>query len=85
MARKDVPDLLVLRVAREMWAELNSGPFRHDRKNLIERLMDSTGQCEKVCYSAAYRTADRGLIEYGVSIRWPWATPEGIVVLGKAK
>lgn len=81
MARKDIPDLLVCQVTEEM------DPDRGvpGRKHLIQRLMEKTGQCEKVCYAAAARTADRGLIEYGVAVRWPWLTRKGRWMLAHEK
>lgn len=79
MATKDVPDTLVCQVVSEMADE----PSAPDRHNLIDRLMERTGQCEKVCYSAAFRSAGRDLIEYGVSVRWPWLTDKGNALLNQ--
>lgn len=80
MARKHVPDRLVCETAVEMHFDTDL-----PRANLIERLMAKTGECEKVCYSAAYRSAGRGLIDYGVSVRQAWVTPEGEALIEAAK
>lgn len=42
-----------------------------------EALAAETGQPEKVCFRAMERAADRGLIEYGVSLRTGWLTEKG--------
>lgn len=78
MARKDVPDLLVCRTTQELQGDMT----RSDPRHLILRLMEKTGQCEKVCYAAAFRSADRDLIEYGVAVRWPWLTDKGRALIG---
>lgn len=51
----------------------------------LSELMDATGMHTKVCYSAMQRAARRGLIDYGVSLRTGWATPEGLALLEALK
>lgn len=80
MARKNIPDALVCQVVSAMEQE----GFRSERGHLIERLMQLTGECEKVCYCAAERTSSRAYIEYGVAIRWPWLTDKGRALLSVA-
>jgi len=46
-----------------------------------EILQEVTGQPEKVCYKAMERADDRGLIDYGVSLRTGWITEEGMKLL----
>ncbi len=43
----------------------------------LEVLVDMTGAPVKVALRAMERAASRGLIDWGVSIRWAWPTPEG--------
>lgn len=45
-----------------------------------DRLCAVLGCPEKVAYSAMERAADRGLIEYGVSLRTGWPTEKGIAL-----
>lgn len=42
-----------------------------------ELLAKRTGEHWKVCYSAMVRACDRGLIEYGTSLRSGWLTEKG--------
>ena len=49
-----------------------------------EKLMNSTGQCEKVCYRAMERVERKGYIDYGVSLRSGWLTPKGQAALASA-
>lgn len=49
-----------------------------------EKLMNSTGHCEKVCYRAMERVARKGYIDSGVSLRSGWLTQEGQAVLTSA-
>lgn len=52
--------------------------FNRDRGRWpYELLAESTGQCEKVCFRAMERACDRGLLEYGVSLRTAWLTEDG--------
>lgn len=76
MASKDISDLVVCQEAAEWMADRTY--------NLIERLQASTGEHVKVCYAAAERACDRGLLEYGVSIRVPWLTDKGKALVAAA-
>ena len=75
MARRHVPTLMVLNAIRLMRTPYEED--RRPRRNSVEILMAESGECEKVCYAALHRDSDRGLLDYGVSIRWPWLTPKG--------
>lgn len=77
MSMKDVPDELVCRVVVAFQDRGLHGPYPY------ERLAALTGEPEKVCYRAMERAADRGLLEYGVSLRTAWLTPKGIELLKK--
>ena len=70
MARKDISDSLVLK------ADLTK-----DRTFPYQTLSDWTGGCEKVCYRAMERAYERGLIEYGTSLRSGWVTDKGMDLL----
>lgn len=48
-----------------------------------ELLAERTGECEKVCYRAMERAFDRGLIEYGTSLRSGWLTDDGLALIGQ--
>lgn len=72
MKRKDITDEMVCRAyadkkALDMTAEA--------------LLMERTGAPLKVVYRAMERADDRGLIEWGVSLRTGWLTPKGIALL----
>lgn len=43
----------------------------------LDVLVEMTGAPEKVCLRAMERADGRGLIDWGVNIRWAWPTPEG--------
>lgn len=81
MARKDVSDELVC----EMTHQLGLDGFPTSRRDVIQRLMEATGECAKVCEAAAERSYARGLIDCGVSIRWPWLTQKGDELLASVK
>lgn len=70
MARKDISDMQVLQAFVDMKL--------CGRAELADAiLMRRTGQCEKVVYRAMERTLDRGLLEFGVSLRSGWLTDAG--------
>lgn len=75
MARKDVSDQQVV----EAYAEATR--LRRGSPGSIvwptDILMRVTGQCEKVCYRAMERAEQRGLLDFGVSLRAGWLTPQG--------
>lgn len=53
--------------------------FKEDRSKWpYEYLAEWAGAPIKVCYRAMERAFDRGLIEYGVSLRAGWLTDKGI-------
>lgn len=43
----------------------------------LDQLVLNTGLPYKVCLRAFERASKRGMIDYGVSLRTAWATPEG--------
>lgn len=74
MATKDVSDLQVVQAHAKYHAEpLGRWPY--------ELLAEWTGQVEKVCFRAMERASDRGLLEYGVSLRTAWLTQKGKALL----
>lgn len=73
MATKDISDAEVCRAFLDAHG---SGVFADAL--LIER----TGQPEKVVYRAMERANRHNLVEYGVSLRSGWITPEGRKLIG---
>jgi len=71
MAMKDVSDIRVLEAVRELNIRGYPKPAAH------ELLSKWTGQPEKVCLRCVERAVSRGYLDYGVSLNWPWLTPEG--------
>ena len=67
MATKDVTDLQVIFAYTR----------RQDGVDVVDSLQAMTGESRKVCLRAMERACDRGLIEYGVSLRTGWVTEEG--------
>jgi hypothetical protein len=65
--------------------ELLQIPYREEYRNCSLKPYDLlkiwTGECEKVCFKAMERAADRGFIEYGVSLRTGWVTDKGLKLL----
>lgn len=76
-SRKDISTLDVLSAYERR--KLRGEPF----VELI--LSEKTGAPIKVCFSAMEREADRGFVEYGVSLRTGWLTPEGVEELRKLR
>lgn len=77
--RRDIPDLAVVKAAEKLHG-LRSGPF--EPFFLIDILQEQYPGCpEKVIYAAIERAVDRGLIEYGVSMRTGWPTEKGSALL----
>ena len=74
MAMKDITGLQVVQ-AQQRWRDNDHGPWAY------EILQVETGQPEKVCYKCMERAADRGLLEYGVSLRTAWLTDKGEALL----
>lgn len=69
MAVKDISDELVCKAINTAQKNRTRWPY--------EYLQSWTGQPEKVCYRALERAEERGLIEYGVSLRTGWLTEKG--------
>ncbi|MGU3466407.1 hypothetical protein ACLBXO_16295 [Methylobacterium sp. C33D] len=81
MAMKDIPDLMVLQAYMQAFCEreiLGSEAWRFP----YVILQEWTKQPLKVCYRCMERACDRGLIEYGVSLRCGWIDPKGYELLG---
>ncbi|AHC30571.1 hypothetical protein CC53_gp154 [Rhizobium phage vB_RleS_L338C] len=72
MAMKHISDKQVCEAY--LAARLDSERFPYDY------LMEVTGQPFKVCYRCMERACDRGMIEYGVSLRTGWLTEYGFRV-----
>lgn len=74
MATKDITDRQCVEAAVRYHARLalklrgTYGP---------EILAEATGQPYKVCIRAYERAVQRGYLDFGVSLRTAWATPEG--------
>lgn len=78
MPRKNVPDILVVRLSDK----LKAMPSPRSR-NLPELLMEATDEPYKVVVRAIERSVDRGYVEYGVSLNYCWPTPKGTDLLKK--
>lgn len=78
MARKDIDDLEVLRAYVDA-KSMQLTPILEQRALVWpeQLLQQRTGQPEKVALAAMKRAFDRGLIEYGVSLRSGWLTARG--------
>ena len=70
MAMKNISDRQVL-LAQQRYQRDTAGRWGY------EILSEETGECLKVCFNCLKRAADRGLIEYGVSVRTGWITEKG--------
>lgn len=73
----DISDYQVLKAYEE---SKRQGLFK---KFPYDILMERTGACEKVCYRAMERASDRGLIEWGVSLRSGWITEKGYTLMSE--
>lgn len=73
MSRKDISDEEVVQACKDF----HDGPKGVIRPASWQLIAQRTGQAEKVVYAAMQRAFDRGLIEYGVSLRTAWATDKG--------
>lgn len=74
MATKHINDAMVVEAALV-------SSFRGSGTSAIEYLEYVTEESHKVCLRAVERACSRGLIDYGVSLRRPWPTPEGLSLL----
>ena len=82
MSTKDVTDLMVCEayaLKRKEYDETGDYSFPY------ETLMIRTGECFKVCYRAMERACNRGLIEYGVSLRTGWLTDKGLALVKESE
>lgn len=75
MSVKNVSDKDVCRAVADFRAAGMKGPWPY------ELLAQRTGQPEKVCFRAMERAVNRGLLEYGVSVRTAWLTDNGEALL----
>ena len=75
MKRSDIPTRAVLEACHRF----------HNRGNLapLQILMNEFNAPEKVVYSAMERDLAKEFIDYGVSLRTAWVTPEGYKFLEK--
>ena len=78
--RSDVPRLSVLAVCDRQTAVLAT-PGRTSALPPAVILADLWRVPLKVAYSAIVRDVDAGLLEYGVSLAFPWPTAQGMDVL----
>lgn len=77
MARKHVSDVQVCR-AYVKAAQMREGHQPGQPCTWpYDVLAKETGQCEKVCFRAMERAFERGLIDYGTSLRSGWLTDAG--------
>lgn len=74
MARKNVTDAMVVEAYMLCRPRMLNPCFY---------LSEITGEHRNVCYRAMERTARRGYIDYGVSLRSGFVTPEGRAFLEK--
>ena len=72
MAMKDISDGLVCLAVYHYKQNFNKEALYP-----YEYLQKWSGECFKVCYKCMERACDRGLIEYGVSLRAGWLTDKG--------
>jgi hypothetical protein len=83
MARKDLPDLLILTLLEDyqeykyMFSDYTGGFYDY-----IEEV---TGECSKVVFAALDRAVNHRVIDYGVSLRNPWMTTKGQELLNTSK
>lgn len=77
MATKDITDKQVCEAFRDRVMV----SMEHECRFPYDILEERTGQAFKVCWRAMERAADRGLIEYGVSLRTGWLTERGRALL----
>ena len=75
MATKDITDKQVCEAYAQYdkLCTLNALNIEYPNE-ILHRI---TGQVEKVCYRAMERAHERGLIDFGVSLRTGWLTEKG--------
>ena len=81
---KDITDEMVCRAYQRAEVQRGNGRAWRDYDYPYTTLERETGACFKVCYRAMERAANRGLVEYGVSLRTGWLTDEGKALLQSA-
>lgn len=77
--RSEITDAIVVVAC---WSSHNS---RGDLGNSLDVLRGMTGAGQKVAFAAMERAAERGLVEYGVSLRTAWPTEKGFALQGRDK
>lgn len=79
MKRSNITDEMVCR-AYAKWSNEECGPedFPYDL------IMRETGAPMKVAYAAMERAFERGLLDYGISLRSGWLTDKGKALLKAA-
>lgn len=82
--RSDIPTQAVLEAViagreylRAVFRPRPGEPKPAERVEPAALLAREFGCAEKVAYAAMEREVDRDLLEYGVSIRYPWLTEKG--------
>lgn len=74
MARKDITDEIIVQL---LMLHKDSSP----RRAFSEFVAEATQQPEKIAYRAIERADKRGLLDFGVSMNYPWITPKGYELL----
>jgi len=74
MKTNDISDIQVIEACKK-YHENGQGPFA------LEILINETEAPEKVALRAMERSNNRGLIDYGVSLRSAWPTEKGIKLI----
>jgi len=81
MATKDITDRQVCEAVRDYHLQIKEAGEPYGKliglKWPYELLAQRTGEPEKVCYRAMERAEERGLIDYGVSLRTGWLSEKG--------
>lgn len=83
MQLKDITNLQVVRAVRVACIELarTDESSRLTARHAAQVLMDDTGAPEKLAYAALFRATDRGLLNYGVSVRMAWLEDKALEML----
>ena len=74
---KDITDEMVCRAYERAEKQRGNGRAWRDYDDPYTALERETGACFKVCYRAMERAANRGFIDYGMSLRTGWLTDKG--------
>lgn len=82
---KDIPDALAIQAAVDSHYEpLSSATMARNRWRTIDIIIERTGAPYNVAHAKLQRLNDRGLVDYGVSLRTCWATDKGRALLETA-